>query len=64
MGLTIFFQKEMVIQVYVPIVHNIVYCLCEFSKDQICAKISLSTSQTNKPTKKEMPLTIILKNKK
>ena len=40
MGLTIFFHKEMVIQVYVPIVHNIVYCLCEFSKDQICAKIS------------------------
>ena len=60
MGLTIFFHKEMVIQVYVPIVHNIVYCLCELSKDQICAKIS----QTNKPTKKEMPLTIIFKNKK
>ena len=54
MGLTIFFHKEMVIQVYVPKVHNIVYCLCEFSKDQICAKISLVLflKVTNQPKKK------------
>ena len=48
-----FFHKEMVIQVYVSIVHNTVYCLCEFSKDQIFAKISLLFLKlTNQPKKK------------
>ena len=54
----------MVIQVYVSIVHNTVYCLCEFSKDQILAKISFLFLKLTYQPKKEMPLTIIFKTKK